>query len=137
MRSTYPLAKRALDVTASIAGLVILSPVLLGCGLVIRLTSPGPVLFSHRRVGRHGRPFELLKFRTMVDRSVGAQVTSAGDPWITRVGRTLRKYKLDELPQLINVARGEMSLVGPRPEVQRYVDCYPERYARVLEVRPG
>ncbi len=137
MRSTYPLAKRLLDLTASIAGLVILSPVLLGCGLVIRLTSPGPVLFSHRRAGRHGRPFELLKFRTMVDRSVGAQVTSAGDPRITRVGRTLRKYKLDELPQLINVARGEMSLVGPRPEVQRYVDCYPERYARVLEVRPG
>lgn len=137
MRSTYPLAKRALDVFASAAGLVLLSPALLACAVAVRLSSPGPVLFRHTRVGRHGRPFELLKFRTMAAGAVGAQVTSAGDPRITPAGRVLRKYKLDELPQLVNVLRGDMSLVGPRPEVRRYVDCYPERYARILELRPG
>ncbi len=137
MRSIYPLAKRALDLSASAAGLLVLSPLLLLCSLVVKATSPGPVLFRHRRVGRLGRPFDLLKFRTMLDRASGLQVTSAGDPRITRVGRVLRRYKLDELPQLVNVLRGDMSLVGPRPEVPRYVAQFKREYDRILQVRPG
>ncbi len=137
MRSIYPLVKRALDVVASAAGLLTLSPVLVTCAVAVKLMSPGPMLFRHRRVGRLGRPFDLLKFRTMVDRASGLQVTSAGDARITRVGRVLRKYKLDELPQLVNVLRGDMSLVGPRPEVRRYVEQFSREYERILQVRPG
>jgi lipopolysaccharide/colanic/teichoic acid biosynthesis glycosyltransferase len=136
MSLIYPAAKRALDVAASAAGLIVLSPVLVACALAVRLSSTGPILFRHRRVGRFRRPFELLKFRTMVDRP-GVQVTAAGDPRITPVGRVLRKYKLDELPQLVNVLRGDMSLVGPRPEVARYVEEYEREYDRILAVRPG
>lgn len=136
MSSIYPVAKRALDVVASGAGLLALSPVLAACAIAVRLSSDGPVLFRHQRVGRFRKPFELLKFRTMVERP-GAQVTAAGDPRITRVGRVLRKYKLDELPQLVNVLRGDMSLVGPRPEVSRYVARFEREYDRILEVRPG
>ena len=137
MRSTYPAAKRALDIVASALGLLVLGPVMAICALAVKASSQGPVLFRHRRVGRRGRTFELLKFRTMADRAAGAQITSAGDPRITRVGRVLRRYKLDELPQLMNVLRGDMSLVGPRPEVKRYVDLFPREYERILEVRPG
>jgi len=103
----------------------------------VKLTSPGPVLFRQERMGVRFRPFLLLKFRSMTHGVAGAQVTSAGDARITPVGRLLRKTKLDELPQLFNVLRGEMSLVGPRPEVRRYVEAFREDYARILEVRPG
>lgn len=137
MRSIYPFAKRGLDVLASLGGLVVLSPVLLGCALAVRLDSPGPVLFRQVRVGRGGRPFQLLKFRSMRHGAAGAAVTSAGDARITGVGRMLRRSKLDELPQLLNVLRGDMSLVGPRPEVERYVRMFPEAYQRILSVRPG
>jgi lipopolysaccharide/colanic/teichoic acid biosynthesis glycosyltransferase len=133
------LAKRSFDLLASGAGLLVLSPVLLGVGLAVRLTSPGPALYRQERVGRRGHPFPLLKFRSMrlgADQT-GPLVTGEGDPRITRLGRWLRGRKLDELPQLWNVFRGDMSLVGPRPEVARYVSHYTEQQRRALEVRPG
>jgi lipopolysaccharide/colanic/teichoic acid biosynthesis glycosyltransferase len=135
--SLYPPSKRLLDIVASAAGLLLLSPLLAAAAIAVRLDSPGPSLFRHERVGRNGRRFHVLKFRSMTHRSKGAEVTAAGDWRITRVGRILRKTKLDELPQLLNVLVGEMSLVGPRPEVQRYVDLFPAEYAEILRVRPG
>lgn len=127
---------RALEAAVSAAALVVLSPFLALAAAAIRLTSPGPALFRQERVGRFGRPFFLLKLRTMkmVD---GPHVTAADDPRITAVGRFLRWTKMDELPQLWNVLRGDMSLVGPRPEMARYVDLQDPRWTRVLSVRPG
>lgn len=133
------MAKRLFDLSAAALGLLALSPAFLVIGLAIVLDSRGPVFFRQERVGRHGQPFRIFKFRTMrvgADR-LGGQLTVAGDARITRVGAALRASKLDELPQLINVVRGEMSLVGPRPEVPRYVAMYDERQRRVLDVRPG
>jgi lipopolysaccharide/colanic/teichoic acid biosynthesis glycosyltransferase len=135
--SFYDVSKRLLDAAASAAGLLVLSPILVAVAVAVRLDSPGPVLFRHERVGRHGRKFHVLKFRSMTHRSTGAQITAAGDARVTRVGRILRRTKLDELPQLLNVLVGDMSLVGPRPEVQRYVDLFPAEYAEILRVRPG
>lgn len=131
-------AKRAFDVVASAVGLAVLSPLLVGIAVAVRRDG-GPALFRQERVGRHGVPFRLLKFRSMVvdAEKLGAQVTVGGDPRVTAVGRWLRKTKLDELPQLINVLRGEMSLVGPRPEVPRYVALYTPEQRRVLDVPPG
>ncbi|MBX3625502.1 MAG: sugar transferase [Rhizobacter sp.] len=132
--------KRVLDVVVAATGLVILSPALLAIAVLIKADSPGPVFFRQVRVGRYGRPFRIFKFRTMthVVQPNGPQLTVAGDARITRVGAVLRRYKLDELPQLLDVLRGTMSLVGPRPEVPRYVDHYPEDHReRVLSVRPG
>jgi len=131
--------KRGFDVLASLAGLVLLSPVLAVVALAIKLTSPGPVFFRQERVGRGFRRFEILKFRTMVPDApkLGGQLTAGEDPRITRVGRLLRKIKLDELPQLINVVKGDMSFVGPRPEVPRYVEIFRDDYRELLTVRPG
>jgi lipopolysaccharide/colanic/teichoic acid biosynthesis glycosyltransferase len=131
-------AKRAFDVVVSAAALLILMPVLLAIATAIAFTG-GPVLFRQRRIGQYGRPFQILKFRTM---RVGAEgqgpsLTAAGDPRVTPLGRVLRRTKLDELPQLWNVLRGEMSLVGPRPEVPRYVERYTPEQRRVLELKPG
>ncbi len=134
------MLKRTLDIAAAAAGLVLLAPLLLVIALLVKLDSPGPVFFRQVRVGRHGRLFRIFKFRTMAQAEAdGAlQVTAATDERITRTGRWLRRSKLDELPQLIDVLRGTMSLVGPRPEVPRYVEHYPEASrARVLSVRPG
>ncbi len=134
------MIKRAIDITASALGLVLLSPLLLITAIAIKLDSPGPVMFRQVRVGRHGQAFRIFKFRTMshVQADGGPQVTVDGDARITRVGATLRRWKLDELPQLIDVLRGTMSLVGPRPEVPRYVAQYPTgRREQVLQVRPG
>lgn len=136
------IAKRVFDVLAAGAGLLLLAPLLSLVALWIRLDSPGPILFRQQRVGRHGVPFDILKFRTMADRPPGAhagrQLTVGRDPRITRAGRFLRSSKLDELPQLINVLQGTMSLVGPRPEVPRYVECYPPAVrSTVLSVAPG
>lgn len=133
------MSKRLFDIVAAGAGLVLLAPLLLGLALWIRLDSPGPALFRQVRVGRHGVPFEIYKFRTMHRRSEeGGQLTVGQDARITRAGRFLRRSKLDELPQLINVLQGTMSLVGPRPEVPRYVDRYPPEARRtVLSVAPG
>lgn len=133
------MLKRAFDFSASALGLIILSPLLALIALLVRLTSRGPVFYRARRVGRGGREFTLYKFRSMVadaDRQ-GPGITAAGDPRVTPVGRILRRTKLDELPQLWNVLRGDMSLVGPRPEDPRYVALYTPEQRRVLDVRPG
>lgn len=132
-------ARRLFNVTAASLGLVVLSPVLALVAVAVKLDSPGPVLFRQQRVGRGGRPFDILKFRSMrVDApALGGQLTVGADPRITRVGHVIRSWKLDELPQLINVVRGEMDLVGPRPEVPKYVALYDEQQREVLDVRPG
>jgi lipopolysaccharide/colanic/teichoic acid biosynthesis glycosyltransferase len=133
------MIKRLVDVVASATGLLLLSPFLLLTALLIRLTSPGPALFRQQRIGRRFQPFLIYKFRTMVQDAPakGPALTVGADPRITRIGRFLRKAKLDELPQLLNVFKGEMSLVGPRPEVPRYVELYHDDYAEILAVRPG
>jgi lipopolysaccharide/colanic/teichoic acid biosynthesis glycosyltransferase len=134
------MSKRLLDLAAASTGLLLLWPLLVIIALAVKLDSPGPALFRQVRVGLGGREFWLLKFRSMVadPASAGALVTASGDPRITRVGGWLRATKLDELPQLFNVLRGEMSLVGPRPEVPRYVAMYPaDLRSLVLSVRPG
>jgi lipopolysaccharide/colanic/teichoic acid biosynthesis glycosyltransferase len=129
--------KRLIDVTGSAIGLVVLSPVLLGVGLATVIDSGWPVIFRQRRVGRMGRIFHLCKIRTMKRSQGGALITVRGDSRVTWVGRILRKTKIDELPQLWNVLLGDMSLVGPRPEVPEYVELYKERYRKILAVRPG
>jgi lipopolysaccharide/colanic/teichoic acid biosynthesis glycosyltransferase len=134
------MSKRLFDVLSSSAGLIVLSPLLLIIALAVALDSPGGILFRQERVGRFGRTFKMLKFRSMraAGHDGGPLVTRQGDPRITRVGAFLRRAKLDELPQLLNVLRGDMSLVGPRPEVPRYVDMYPPEARRlVLSIRPG
>lgn len=130
-------AKRCFDVLLSLTGLLVLAPLFAVLSVAVRLDSPGPAIFRQQRVGRHGRPFAILKFRTM-RAGAGPLVTAGDDPRITRVGALLRQSKLDELPQLWNILRGDMSLVGPRPEVPRYVAHYPPGIReRVLGVRPG
>lgn len=132
------MVKRAFDATAATVGILALAPLLLIIALLIRVTSPGPVLFRQERVGRGGRPFLIYKFRTMrVQAEKTGQLTVGRDPRVTPVGRVLREWKLDELPQLFNVLKGDMSLVGPRPEVPRYVARYDEEQRQVLSVRPG
>jgi lipopolysaccharide/colanic/teichoic acid biosynthesis glycosyltransferase len=131
---------RALDLILAAVALAVLSPLLALAALLIKVESRGAVFYRQRRVGRGGRPFELFKLRTMVP---GAAAMGAGlyivpgDSRITRVGRTLRRFSLDELPNLVNVLRGEMAIVGPRPTVQEQVDRYTERQLRRLEVKPG
>ena len=134
------MAKRAFDLLLAGLGLVLLSPLLLAIAIAVKLDSPGPVFYRQQRVGRHGVPFRIHKFRTMahVERDAGPQLTVGADARITRVGAVLRRHKLDELAQLIDVLQGTMSLVGPRPEVPRYVALYPpELRTKVLSVRPG
>lgn len=132
------MSKRAFDLAASLCGLLLLAPLLGSIALWIRLDSPGPVFYRQYRIGRFGVPFSIFKFRTMTAQAAGAQLTVGRDARVTRAGRFLRHYKLDELPQLINVLQGSMSLVGPRPEVPRYVACYPPDVRRiVLSVAPG
>jgi lipopolysaccharide/colanic/teichoic acid biosynthesis glycosyltransferase len=131
--------KRCFDFTVALIGLIGLSPVFVLTAIAVRCDSRGPIFFLQQRVGRGFRSFWICKFRTMVVDAPerGLQITAGEDPRITRVGRFLRKWKLDELPQLWNVLKGEMSLVGPRPEVPRYVEMFREDYACVLSVRPG
>ncbi|PUE05939.1 sugar transferase [Limnohabitans sp. WS1] len=134
------MAKRVFDWFASTCGLLALAPVLVVLAFWIKLDSPGPVFFRQERVGRGGKLFRIHKFRTMVTDAErrGLQITVGADARVTRVGQWLRKYKLDELPQLLDVWLGHMSLVGPRPEVPRYVACYPADVRDVvLSVRPG
>jgi lipopolysaccharide/colanic/teichoic acid biosynthesis glycosyltransferase len=131
---------RALDIVLAAVLLVVTAPLMALVALAIRLESRGPVFYRQRRVGRHGRPFQLWKLRTMVP---GAEAMGAGiyvlegDPRITRVGRMLRRFSFDELPNLLNVLQGDMAMVGPRPTVQEQVDRYTERQRRRLEVKPG
>jgi lipopolysaccharide/colanic/teichoic acid biosynthesis glycosyltransferase len=131
---------RPLDLALAGVLLVVTAPVMALAALAIKLESRGPVFYRQRRVGKDGRPFELLKLRTMVPgaESLGAGIyVLEGDPRITRVGRLLRRFSLDELPNLVNVLRGELAIVGPRPTVQEQVDRYTERQRRRLEVKPG
>lgn len=134
------MSKRIFDICASLFGLVLLSPLLLLIAIIIKQDSTGPVFFRQTRVGLQGQPFRIHKFRTMATDAPakGLQITVGADPRITRTGYWLRKYKLDELPQLFDVLRGKMSMVGPRPEVPKYVEHYPPDIKQiVLSVRPG
>jgi len=131
--------KRAFDLFFASLGLVVLSPLFLVLGIAVRLSSPGPVIFRSRRVGRFGKEFFLLKFRTMTKDAPqnGPAITIGEDMRITPLGALLRRCKVDELPQLVNVVRGEMSLVGPRPEVPEYVRFYTSEQRTVLDLVPG
>ena len=133
------MLKRVFDLACSIVGLLLLAPIYFLLAILIKLTSTGPVFYRGQRVGRLGRPFRIYKFRSMVTNAeqLGGPSTSDFDPRITTVGRFMRKCKLDELPQLLNVLMGDMSLVGPRPEVQKYVDMYTPEELVLLELRPG
>jgi lipopolysaccharide/colanic/teichoic acid biosynthesis glycosyltransferase len=131
--------KRALDLIFAVLGLILLAPLLAVIALVIKFGDGGPVFFAQQRIGQFGVLFRMYKFRTMVVNAeqIGLALTTRNDPRITRVGEWLRRTKLDELPQLWNVVKGDMSLVGPRPEVPRYVALYTAEQRRVLDVRPG
>ena len=131
------LAKRVIDIAVASTGLLVGAPLLAVVSAAIKLDSEGPVLFGQTRVGKDKRPIRTLKLRTMAAGGSGPQITAHGDPRITRIGRVLRKSKLDELPQLWNVLRGEMSLVGPRPEVPQYVATYRPEWQKLFTVRPG
>jgi len=131
--------KRMFDVQASLAGLVLLGPAMVAIATLVKVTSRGPVLYTPLRGGLHNVPFQILKFRTMVVDAdkIGGGSTAKNDPRITRIGHFLRRYKLDELPQLINVLIGDMSLVGPRPELLQYTALYEGEERLILTVRPG
>ena len=133
------MRKRAFDLVVSALGLIVLSPLLLVLALLIKLGSRGGVFYRGLRAGRFGKPFRIFKFRTMVLNAdkIGGPSTSADDPRVTRIGAFLRRYKMDELPQLLNVVKGDMSLVGPRPEVLEEVSLYNEQEKHLLDVRPG
>lgn len=133
------MAKRAFDLFWALLGLALLSPLLLLVAAAVKLEDGGPVFFRQLRVGRGGRPFRIWKFRTMVTDAerAGRSITVGRDPRITRLGHFLRRAKLDELPQLMNVVAGEMSLVGPRPEVPQFVALYTQAQRAILDLRPG
>lgn len=132
-------AKNLFDAVFGLLGFVVLLPVLALISLGIRLTSAGPALFRQERVGKDGKLFQILKFRTMVKdaEEIGLKITVGKDPRVTPLGQFLRRFKLDELPQIVNILKGEMSFVGPRPEVPRYVALYDEEQRKVLSIRPG
>jgi lipopolysaccharide/colanic/teichoic acid biosynthesis glycosyltransferase len=154
-RTAFDVAKRVVDVTGALAGLILLSPIMVLIAVLIRLESPGPVIFQQRRIGMGGNPFRFLKFRTMVadaekrlaelesknESSCGVLFKIRDDPRVTRLGRFLRRSSLDELPQLFNILHGEMSLVGPRPlqvrDSEKLAEKEPEAHARRLSVPPG
>jgi lipopolysaccharide/colanic/teichoic acid biosynthesis glycosyltransferase len=133
------MIKRLVDIVASAAGLLLTSPVLLVAAVAIKLDSEGPVIFAQERIGREFRPFRIFKLRSMSKKPTAnaPQITAGGDARVTRVGRILRKTKIDELPQLFNILRGDMSLVGPRPEVRKYVELFRSDYEEILKCRPG
>jgi lipopolysaccharide/colanic/teichoic acid biosynthesis glycosyltransferase len=131
--------KRTFDIVVAAAGLIVLSPLLLLIAVLIKLDSRGPIFFRQERIGKGFRPFLIYKFRTMIENAskTGGAITYGNDSRITRAGRLLRKIKLDELPQLINVLKGDMSFVGPRPEVRQYVELFRGEYMEILTIRPG
>lgn len=132
-------SKRLIDILLAVIGLVFIWPILFVCAVAVKLSSPGPVLYLGKRTGRYGVPFKIFKFRSMREDAerTGGTTTAKNDTRITSVGKFLRKYKLDELPQLFNVLRGEMSFVGPRPEVAEYTEMYSVEEQEILSVRPG
>lgn len=131
--------KRIFDVFLSIFGLLVLSPIFFIIAIQIKIKDKGPVFYRGLRVGQYGRLFNIFKFRTMIINAekIGGPSTPDDDPRITKIGKSIRKYKFDELPQLINILRGEMSLVGPRPEVKHYIDMFTEEEKAILSVKPG
>lgn len=133
------MIKRLFDITFSLFGLIVFSPALLLIAFLIKKADDGPVFYKGLRVGRYGKSFRIYKFRTMVVNAekIGGSSTADDDPRITKIGKSLRKYKFDELPQLINVLKGEMSFVGPRPQVSWAVGLYSEKEKLLLSVRPG
>lgn len=134
------MIKRFFDIIASFSGIVVAGPLLLAVALAIKLNSPGPVFYMGERIGKNGKPFKMFKFRTMVVGAdkMGGPSTASDDARLTKIGLLLKKYQLDELPQLLNVLAGRMSLVGPRPEVKMYVDMMTEEEKNtILSVRPG
>ncbi len=133
------MMKRMFDIVVAAAALVVLFPLLVLSALLIKLDSPGPIFFKQERIGRNFRPFWIYKFRTMAQDAParGGLVTIGEDARVTRVGRLLRKSKIDEIPQLTNILRGDMALVGPRPEVRQYVELFRRDYEEILQVRPG
>ena|ERR1700730_16681640 len=133
------MLKRAFDIAAATIGLTILSPILLAVAILVKLTSRGPVFHRGLRSGQYGAPFRIFKFRTMVQGAerIGGLSTGKNDRRVTRIGRVLRRYKIDELPQLLNVLKGEMSVVGPRPEFAEYTDQYSGEEKLILTIRPG
>lgn len=133
------MVRRLFDLVASTIGLLLAWPVLLAAAVAIKVSSPGPVFYKAERVGRNGRLFRMYKFRTMVENAaaVGPAITRSGDPRVFGVGRVLRRLKIDEIPQLMNVLRGEMAIVGPRPEALRYVQRYTPSQRQILAVLPG
>lgn len=135
----YRVFKRTIDFVFSAFALILLLPVFSLITVIIIMESGLPVFFLQERVGKHNKPFNIIKFRTMIRNAdkLGLSISVNQDSRITSAGRFLRKFKLDELPQLINVLVGHMSIVGPRPEVRRYTDFYPDEYERILEVKPG
>lgn len=133
------MIKRIFDITLSVTGLIIVSPILLIIAILIKIDSKGPVFYRQVRVGRHNQDFKIFKFRTMhinADK-MGLLTLGDRDPRVTKVGYILRKYKLDELPQLLNIVTNDMSFVGPRPEVRKYVNYYTEEDLKILDVKPG
>ena len=134
----YLLLKRVFDILSAVIVLVLLAPLLVVIALIIIIDSKGGVFYKQARIGKDQIPFQLLKFRSMkVDADKDGQITIGADGRITKIGRFIRKYKIDELPQLINIIKGDMSVVGPRPEVNKYVQMYNEEQLKVLSVRPG
>src|SRR5687767_14630392 len=135
----HSVLKRLFDIAASALGLIVVSPLLIAVAVWVKLDSPGPVFYRGVRGGRHNKPFRIFKFRSMVVNAekIGASSTSSGDARITRSGRFIRRYKIDELSQLLNVLFGDMSFVGPRPEVLSYTSKYEGEFLEILSVRPG
>ncbi|HHD2603684.1 TPA: sugar transferase [Clostridium perfringens] len=134
------IVKRMFDLFFSLIGIIITIPIFILVSIMIKLTSKGPIIFKQERVGKNKKIFYIYKFRTMTDcddKASDRQVTVINDQRITRIGRILRKYKIDELPQLYNVLKGDMSFVGPRPEVKKYVKFYEEEYDEILKIKPG
>ncbi len=135
----YPIFKRAIDIAGAVVGLILLSPVFIITAILIKLTSKGPVFYKSKRVGKDGKLFTMFKFRTMHVNAdvVGPKLTYKNDPRITRLGKYLRQFKIDELPQLFNVLKGDMSLVGPRPEDPKYIVHYSEKQKEIFSIKPG
>ena len=133
------MIKRAFDIVIAAIGLIVLSPMMVMVAILIKLDSRGPVVFTQERIGRAFQPFSIYKFRTMIQSPPTHRLplTVGQDPRVTRIGRILRKTKIDELPQLLNILAGDMSFVGPRPEVRQYVELFKEDYEEILRVRPG
>lgn len=133
------MGKRLVDLLGSLLGLIVFLPIFLIIVIRIKFDSQNPIFFRQTRVGKNGKLFKIYKFRTMVENGekMGLQVSKSDDPRITKVGKFLRKYNLDEIPQFINVLRGDMSIVGPRPEVPKYVKLYKQDYREILKVKPG